>query len=141
MPTGITAAIYEGKDVSRDEFLMRVARSFTLAIMQREDDPDAPLKHDEPDHSYHNEEIRESLEFDCGKPGEEMRFYAYPTWLSGADWINEQRAEAKRKIDYCREQIVQRDKVAAERNQHIDAFLRSLDAPSSPSKSRTPHDH
>lgn len=57
MSNGITAAIYEGKDVSRDEFLVRVARSFSLAIMQREDDPDAPVRRDKANTEYHDGKI------------------------------------------------------------------------------------
>jgi hypothetical protein len=204
MPSGITAAIYEGKEVSRDEFLMRVARSFSLAIMQREDDPDTPLKRDEANTKYHDDKIagaeadlrelsglsidearrrsmaeydkavedwkaernkrlalrsryeamireveawepepliaylkdgalkqlRESLEFDCGKPGEEMKYRQHPQLLAAEEWIETKITAARREIDYCREQIVKRQKVADERNEHIDAFYRSLEAPS-----------
>jgi hypothetical protein len=200
-PSGITAAIYEGKDVTRDEFLMRVARSFSLAIMQREDDPDAPVRRVKADTKYQDEaiekaqavlaevgglsvaeagerakaeyydaakarqerraevlalrgryeamireveawepdplvlyikdgalkQLRKSLDFDCGKPGEEVRYWPVPQWLDGAEWIVQKTEKARKDIDYQREQIAKRKAVAAERNQHIDAFLRSLD--------------
>jgi hypothetical protein len=204
MPSGITAAIYEGKNITRDEFLMRVARSYSLAILQREDDPDAPLKHDDADTKYYSDKIagaeadlrelsgismedavirsmaehdealeaweaertkrvairgryeamireveawepepliaylkdgalkqlRESVEFDCGKLGEEMKYRSYPTLLAGAPWIEAKTAVARKEIDYSREQIAKHQKVADERNQHIDAFLRSLETDS-----------
>lgn len=44
MPSGITAAIYEGKDTSLRDYLIRVGRSMSMAIMQRDDDPGAPVK-------------------------------------------------------------------------------------------------
>jgi hypothetical protein len=199
-PSGITAAIYEGNDVPRDEFLMRVARSYSLAILQREDDPDAPVKRVEADTRYYDEKIagaeadlrelsemsvaqaversvaehdkaveewnaarvkalalrgryeamiakveaweppalvayikdgalkqlRESIDFDCGKPGEEMKYLRYPQHLAGAKWIEAKTAEARREIDYGREQIAKQQKLATERNEHIDAFLGSL---------------
>lgn len=200
MPSGITAAIYKGKEVSRDEFLMRVARSYSLAIMQREDDPDAPVRRCEPNTKYREDAIeaaeetlrdlsaltveqaserakaehekeakewreakakalnlraryeamareveawepeplvagikdvalkylRESIDFDCGEPGQEMRYRPYPQLLSGAEWINSKREKAQRDIDYHRDLIAAEIKHADERNEYIDAFYRSL---------------
>jgi len=200
MPRGITAAIYEGKDVTRDEFLMRVARSFSLAIMQREDDPGAPLKRDEGDTKYHDEKIaeaqallaeldglsindaqvravneraeaevrmregregnvrlrsryeamireveawepeplvaylkegalkqlRDSIDFDCGKPGEELKYWPVLPPLDASEWLNQKREKARKDIEYHREQKAKRQKIADERNEHIDAFYRSI---------------
>lgn len=44
MPSGITADIYEGKDVSLRDYLMTVGRQMSMAMMQRDDDPKEPVK-------------------------------------------------------------------------------------------------
>lgn len=200
MPSGITAAIYEDKDVTLEQFLQRVARNFSLAIMQREGDRDAPVERDEGKSKFHEEQIaeaeaalldldgmsieeaieramaehdekvknweaarankvalrsryqamvrqveawepeplvaylkqgaleqlRESLRADCGEPGGEMKYWKYPQLLAGQEWIEAKTTEARRDIEYSREEIAKRQKVAAERNEHIDAFYRSL---------------
>lgn len=55
MPSGLTADIYEGKDVTLRDYLLRVGRSMGYAILQRDDDPDAPVKRSEPSTSYYDE--------------------------------------------------------------------------------------
>lgn len=40
MPTGYTADLYDGKDVTLEEFLLKGARGFGAAIMLRDSDPD-----------------------------------------------------------------------------------------------------
>lgn len=44
MPSGYTAAIYEGKDITFEEFALDCARAFGATIMQRDDPKDAPLR-------------------------------------------------------------------------------------------------
>ena len=86
--------------------------------------------------------LRESMDFDCGDPKDDMRWYPYPTLLSGPEWINAKRAEATRDIEYHEAQRCEEIDRANERNRYIAAFLSSL--PSSPSpvspsgESRTP---
>jgi hypothetical protein len=43
MPTGITAPIYEGEDISLRDFLMRVGRLFGVAVQQRDDPLSDPV--------------------------------------------------------------------------------------------------
>jgi hypothetical protein len=62
MPNGYTAAIYEGRDVSLREYLMNVGRSMGFAIMQRDDDPNAPVRLTEPQTKYHDDAIRKAEE-------------------------------------------------------------------------------
>lgn len=202
MPNGYTAAIYEGKDVTLRDYLMGVARGYTLAIMQRDEDLRKPVRRVEPQTRYHDEGIDaaekrlrevaatsveeanrkaaeeykaacadweiekdrrlamraryeamvqqveawepdplvaylkegalkhlvDSMKFDCGEPGEEMRYRPYPKLLAGAEWIDEQVRKARKDIDYHREERAKELKRTAERNAHIDAFLRSLPA-------------
>lgn len=54
MPTGNTAAIYDGSDMSVRRYLTRIGRGFGLAMHQRDDDLDAPIVHAQPS-SYHAE--------------------------------------------------------------------------------------
>jgi hypothetical protein len=43
MPTGYTAPIYEGKDITFPEFAMQCARAFGALITMRDDPADAPI--------------------------------------------------------------------------------------------------
>lgn len=70
--------------------------------------------------------LRESIEFDVGAPGEEMRYYRYPIRQSGAEWLNAKRDEAKRTIERGRQNIREERERTAERNRYIAAFLDSL---------------
>lgn len=54
MPSGITADIYEGKDVSLRDYLMVVGRQMGFAIMQRDDSRDTPIERVEPRTDYHD---------------------------------------------------------------------------------------
>src|SRR4051794_27715841 len=58
MPSGITAEIYEGKDVSLRDYLMRVGRQMGFAVMQRDSDLDEPVKATEPS-SYYERRVPE----------------------------------------------------------------------------------
>jgi len=62
MPTGYTADIYDGKDVSFNDFALKCARAFGACIEQRDDDPnDKPkLIEKNNDDSYHIERINEA---------------------------------------------------------------------------------
>jgi hypothetical protein len=57
MPSGITSDIYEGKDVTLQDYLLRVGRSMSFAIMQRDSDVDEPVKYREPSTKYDEERI------------------------------------------------------------------------------------
>ena len=58
MPNGITAAIYDGKDVTLRDYLMRVGRSLGMAIVQRDDPADAPVKLRKVDQHYYTRVAR-----------------------------------------------------------------------------------
>jgi hypothetical protein len=61
MPNGYTADIYEGKDITLREYLMKVGRGMSMAIMQRDEALDAPVKLREPS-KYSLERLGEALE-------------------------------------------------------------------------------
>lgn len=44
MPTGYTADLYDGKDVTFEHFVMRCARNFGALILMRDDNLDAPIE-------------------------------------------------------------------------------------------------
>jgi ABC-type cobalt transport system substrate-binding protein len=52
MPTGYTAALYEGKPTTFEEFTLNAARAMGAAIMQRDDAP-GPIKEASEASSYH----------------------------------------------------------------------------------------
>lgn len=200
MPNGYTADIYEGKDVSLADYLMKVGRSMGFAIMQRDDPLDVPVKPVEETNSYRDKAIEsaqatlaelkitsveeashrakteyeealfkyqsdredrlamrgryqamitqveqwspdplvlpvkeqalkylhESMEHDCGKPGEEMRYYSTPKLLSGEEWIANERYHAKRDIKYHTDERDRELASVSERNLWIKTFLNSL---------------
>ena len=72
--------------------------------------------------------LRESMEFDCGKPGEEARFLGGPTAFDGAEWLTQERQRAQEQILRSRDRIAAEVKRTAERNRYIDAFYESLPA-------------
>lgn len=61
MPNGFTAKIYDGTSDSLREYLMHVARGFGFAIMQRDDDWNAPLERVTPS-DYHKRAIEDAQE-------------------------------------------------------------------------------
>lgn len=199
MPMVITAAIYEGNDVSLRDYLMRVGRSMSMAIMQRDSDQDEPVKpRQESDYARRRVEehraelerlgalsvedaagaaerefveatefyekakaekaalrrryedmlaqveawepdskviyvkehaikyLRESIEFDCSKDGDDMRYYPKPERLSGVDWLAQKIADAQRSLEYAEKQLAEEVARVADFNEHIEAFLRSL---------------
>lgn len=199
MPMGITAAIYEDKDVSLRDYLMRVGRSMSMAIMQRDSDQDEPVKlRRESEYAHrsvaeHRAELerlralsaedaaaeaehefaeateafekvkaekaalrkryedmlvqvegwvpelkviyvkehaikclRESIEFDCSKDGDDMRYYPKPQRLSGSAWLEQKIASEQRSLAYAEKQLAEEIERVADFNEHIEAFLRSL---------------
>lgn len=60
MPTGYTADLYEGKDVTFEEFALGCARAFGALITMRDDDSQTPIPEQfEPSEFYANE-LREA---------------------------------------------------------------------------------
>lgn len=58
MPNAYTAPIHEGQDIDFRDFILRCARGFGFALMQRDDPADEPLKtRYEPDTRYHDEKL------------------------------------------------------------------------------------
>lgn len=60
MPTGYTSEIYDGKDVSGNDFLMQCARAFGACIMMRDESLDSKLPEEFQPSAYHKERIKEA---------------------------------------------------------------------------------
>lgn len=60
MPTGYTADIYEGKDVTFREFALKCARAFTYFIEQRDEGLDSPPRKIA-ERSYYDERLEEVI--------------------------------------------------------------------------------
>jgi polyhydroxyalkanoate synthesis regulator phasin len=58
MPSGYTSPIYEGKNISAKEYILRCARAFGATIMMRDEPLDAEIPVFEPD-TYHLEQVEE----------------------------------------------------------------------------------
>lgn len=201
MPMGITAEIYEGKEVTLRDYLMRVGRSMSMAIMQRDSDQDEPVKlrqeseyahrsvrehraeltrlqglsaadaareaaqefteaseryeatkaekaalrlryetmlaqveawEPDPKVEYVKEHaikyLRESIDFDCGHDGDDMRYYDKPERLDGPAWLAKKLADEARSLEYAEKQLAEEIERVADFNEHITAFLESLPA-------------
>lgn len=61
MPTGYTADIYEGKEVSFPDFVMDCARAFGALITMRDDPRDAPIPDEFQPNDYHLREHETAL--------------------------------------------------------------------------------
>ena len=60
MPTGYTSEIYNGKEMSAKEFIMRCCRAFGVAVHMRDEPLDVPIPEKlEPLSSYHPDKIAE----------------------------------------------------------------------------------
>lgn len=200
MPSGITSDIYEDKDVTLRDYLMRVGRGMAFAIMQRDSDQDEPVKRCEPNTKYYDEKeqsaqariaeltamtseevaqaaredfereraaweqrkaenaalraryeamlaeveawepdpliagtkeyalrmLRESIDFDCGRPDEEDRYYPEPTEQEPNEWLRYQLGRAHEDVGYAQKHRADELARAEERNRYIDAFYASL---------------
>lgn len=196
MPSGITADIYEGKDVTLRDYLMRVGRGMGYAILQRDDDPSEPVKTTTESSSYYEQRIpelkaqlaalwnltddeiaeaaradyqerhdawerrrtekaalreryedmlaqveawepdpliastkeyaikylRESIDFDCGG----SRFDQEPQPQDPADWLAAQKEDVSDSLARAEAHWEEEKERTADRNRHIEAFLRSL---------------
>lgn len=60
MPNSCTATIYDGEEVTLRDYLMRVARSCTLAITQRDEHPDNPVRWWKTRVRYRDEQIEKA---------------------------------------------------------------------------------
>lgn len=57
MPTGYTAPLYDGEDITFEQFVLRCSRGMGAAIMQRDESLDVTLKKRKPSLDYHNKAI------------------------------------------------------------------------------------
>lgn len=62
MPTGYTSEIYDGKDVSFEDFVLRCARAMGACIYQRDNPWDEPPKLQAGISDYHQKELKEAKE-------------------------------------------------------------------------------
>jgi hypothetical protein len=60
MPTGYTANLYKGKDVSFPEFVMRCARTFGALVTMRDEPIDAPIPEEFKPSNYHIEQLEKA---------------------------------------------------------------------------------
>jgi hypothetical protein len=61
MPTGYTADLYDGNDVSFREFVLRCARAMSPFIMQRDNDPNELPKKVDDSYSYYRKRLPEAI--------------------------------------------------------------------------------
>ena len=103
MPTGYTANIYEGKDVSFSDFALLCARAFGACIEQRDDDAnDKPKLIEKNDKdNYHIKRI------------EEAKKWKKPTKAEFDDYVKKQTA-------YYNEQIDKQNKLKASYQKMLD---------------------
>jgi hypothetical protein len=108
MPTGYTGEIYDGKEMSGKEFLMKCARAFGACIMMRDNSLDTPIPEEFKPNMYYLEKIEESLT--------KLKDIQSLTKDKVIDYINQ---EYKDKIKYSKEQIIKYNEIK-------DRYLKTL---------------
>lgn len=103
MPTGYTADIYEGKNVSFSDFALLCARAFGACIEQRDDDAN-----DKPKLIEKNDKDNYNI-----KRLEEAKMWKKPTKAEFDDYVKKQTA-------YYNEQIDKQNKLKASYQQMLD---------------------
>lgn len=58
MPTGYTAPLYEGKDITFAEFVMQCARAMGVLVTMRDDPMDAPIPETFQPSDYHTKQLK-----------------------------------------------------------------------------------
>lgn len=102
MPTGYTADIYDGKDISFSDFALKCARAFGACIEQRDDDPnDKPKLIEKTKDNYHIKKIEKSKKW---KKPTKAEFDAY----------------VKNQTAYYNEQIDKQNKLKASYQKMLD---------------------
>ena len=102
MPTGYTADIYEGKDVSFSDFALKCARAFGACIEQRDDDlNDKPKLIEKTKDNHHIKKLEESKKW---KKPTNAEFDIY----------------VKKQIAYCNEQNEKQLKLKASYQKMLD---------------------
>ena len=102
MPTGYTADIYEGKNVSFRDFALKCARAFGACIEQRDDDAnDKPKLIEKTKDNYHIKKL------------EEAKKWNKPTKAEFDDYV-------KKQIAYCNEQNEKQLKLKASYQKMLD---------------------
>jgi hypothetical protein len=102
MPTGYTADLYEGKDISFSDFALKCARAFGACIEQRDDDPNDKPKLIEKTKDNYN--IRKLNEAKMWKKPTKAEFDAY----------------VKKQTAYYNEQIDKQNKLKASYQKMLD---------------------
>ena len=102
MPTGYTSDIYNGKDVSFNDFALKCARAFGACIEQRDDDPnDKPKLIEKTKDSYNIEKLKEAKKW---KKPTKAEFDAY----------------VKKQITYYNDQIDKQNKLTVRYQKMLD---------------------
>ena len=61
MATGYTADLHDGKDVSFNDFILKCTRAMGVAIMQRDESIDSPLREEEDPETYHRDALATAI--------------------------------------------------------------------------------
>lgn len=94
MPTGYTSDLYEGKDITVRDFILRCARGMGALIMMRDDPMDAPIRTFEPS-DYHAkaiekararlDELADMHPDEIRRQAEDAHLKAYNSWRERRD--------------------------------------------------------
>ncbi|MFT4281226.1 hypothetical protein [Microbacterium sp.] len=110
MPTGYTAPLYEGKDITFEQFALRCSRAMGAAIMQRDEDPDVEIRLREvSDHEQRRvDEARAALDDAQSRTDEEWAAQQAARieeatkvddeWIERTDGIHERYQAMRRKV-------------------------------------------
>lgn len=108
MPTGYTNDIYEGKEVSGKDFLIKCARAFGACIMMRDDSLDAPIPEEFKPDTYYSERLKTVKQ--------ELKKFQYMTIEEATDIVE------KRHLD----KIAENKKIRKERTEMKNRYLNTL---------------
>lgn len=102
MPTGLTAKIYNGEEISFKDFALLCARQFGALVHMRDEDLDAPITQREPD-TYYLEELNETKkkleEFKANPPTKE---FLAKEWKEVLERLKKEDAEHNKKASELR---------------------------------------
>lgn len=108
MPTGYTSDIYEGKEVSGKDFLIKCARAFGACIMMRDDSLDAPIPEEFKPNTYYSESLETAKK--------ELKKFQYMTIEEAKDIIEKR----------YKDKIAENKKIRKERTEMKNRYLNTL---------------
>lgn len=96
MPNGLTAGIYEGKDVSLRDYLMGVGRQMGFAVLQRDEPLSDPVRTAEPYRTYYDKQeadARQRMAYLAKLKPEHIAAEAHAEYREAFDKWSESRAK------------------------------------------------